>query len=72
MLDDLEKLIVFIQQKYNELNNEWEKSNLYEPIHQKKYLVKDINEDNNILNTILNYRTFLNEKSLDLKMALII
>ena len=69
MLEDLEKLIIFIQQQYKRLYTEWKKSNLYEPIHQKKILVKDINNDNDILNTILNYRSFINDKSLDLKIA---
>lgn len=69
MLEELEKLIEFIQQKYNDLLKEWQQSDLYEPINQKKMLVKDINENNNILNTILNYRSFINESNLDLKMA---
>ena len=69
MLDELEKLVSFIQKKYKEMYNEWKKSELYDPIHQKKNLVKDINDNNNILNNILNYRTFINDKSLDLKIA---
>ena len=69
MLDELEKLVSFIQKKYKELYNEWKKSELYDPIHQKKNLVKDINDNNNILNNILNYRAFINDKSLDLKIA---
>ena len=36
MLDELEKLVSFIQKKYKELYNEWKKSELYDPIHQKK------------------------------------
>ena len=69
MIEELDKLIIFIQQKYDDLLKEWQESDLYEPINQKKMRVKDINENNNILNTILNYRSFINENNLDLKMA---
>lgn len=69
MLEELDKLLVFIQQKYDDLLKEWKKSDLYKPINQKKILVKDINKNNDILNTILNYRSFINEKNLDLKIA---
>ena len=69
MIEELDKLIIFIQQKYDDLLKEWQQSDLYEPINQKKMLVKDINENNNILNTILNYRSFINENNLDLKIA---
>lgn len=70
MLEELNKLIIFINKEYNIINNEWQQNNLYIPIHQKKKLVKDVNQDNEILNVILKYRLFLNEKHLDLKLSL--
>lgn len=69
MLEELNILIDSIMKQYNKLYVEWEKSNLYVPLHQKKNLVKDIKNNNEILNIILDYRLFLNEKHLDLKMA---
>lgn len=39
------------------------------PIHQKRNLVKDVKNNSEILNTILNYRLFLNENHLDIKLA---
>lgn len=70
MLEDLDKLIIFIDQEYKKLYKEWKQSNLYIPINQKNKLVKNINEDSNILNSILNYRLFINEKHLDFKIML--
>ena len=70
MLEDLDKLIIFINQEYNELYEKWKQSNLYMPINQKNILVKNIKEDKNILDSILNYRLFINENHLDFKIAL--
>ena len=69
MLEELDKLVLFIEQKYNEIQEEWKQNELYKVINQKKQLVKDINNNSNILNTILSYRAFINEKSLDLKLS---
>ncbi len=68
MLEELDVLIIFIEQEYKRLSNKWKKSDLYEEINQKKKLVKDIEHDNNILTTILNYRLFINENHLDIKL----
>lgn len=68
MLEELDTLIVFIQKEYDELINRWKKSDLYSSFNQKITLVKDINQDNNILKQILNYRNFINENNLYLKM----
>ena len=67
-LNELDELIIFIRKEYNRLYEEWKKSNLCISIHQKNKLVKDVNSDSNILNAILNYRLFINEKHLDLKL----
>ena len=68
MLEELDVLIIFIEQEYKRLSNKRKKSDLYEEINQKKKLVKDIEHDNNILTTILNYRLFINENHLDIKL----
>ncbi len=69
MLAELDILLDSIREQYNQLYAEWKKSNLYVPLHQKKNLVKDIKNNNEILNAILDYRLFLNENHLDLKMT---
>lgn len=69
MLEELDKLIILIDEEYNRLHEKWQKSDVYVSINQKNRLVKDIKEDNNILNTIFNYRLFVNEHHLNLKLA---
>lgn len=69
MLEDLDKLINFIEKEYNKLFEEWKNNRQYVSINQKKKLVKDINNDESILNTILDYRIFLNANNLNLKMG---
>ena len=71
MLEELSKLIDFIQQKYDILLIKWEQSDLYESINQKNNLVIDINKNDNMLNTILNYRAFINDNNLDLKRYIV-
>lgn len=68
MLEELEQLITLIQEEYDYMLIKWEQYELYERINQKKILVKDINDNNNILNSIFNYRTFINKNHLYLKM----
>lgn len=46
----------------------WQISNLYGCVNQKKKIVKDIKKDKSILNNILNYRIFLNENNLEIKL----
>ena len=70
MLEELNKLIIFIDQEYSRLSNEWKEKEIYIQINQKNKLVKDINKDEKILNSIFNYRLFINKKHLDLKVNL--
>lgn len=70
MFEELEKLIDFIIGEYSKISEEWKKSPLFDSINQKDKLVRDINDDNNILNTILNYRRFINEWNIELDPAL--
>ena len=69
MLDELEILLDSIKKQYKNLYSEWKQSNLYVPINQRKNLVKDIKNNNEILNTILDDRVFLNENHLDIKIV---
>lgn len=70
MLHELEILVDFVEQKYEQLLNEWKISDLYVQINQRKILVKNISEDRSLLSAVLNYRTFINDKNLELKMGL--
>lgn len=69
MLEELNILLDSIKAQYKQLYLEWKQSELYVPINQRKKLVKDIKNDNEILNVILDYRLFLNENHLDIKIA---
>lgn len=69
MLEELELLVKFILGKYDEVLIEWKQSNGTKLINQKKTCVKDITKNDDLFNTILNYRSFLNDKNLELKMA---
>lgn len=68
LLEELEKLITFIQQKYIEFNEKWEKSEYYKKINLKKNEVSSILENEEILNTIFKYREFINENNIQLSL----
>ena len=62
MLEELERLIKFIEQEYFEFNKQWKESNYYYEINLRKKTINDLIDDN-ILNAIFNYREFINEKN---------
>lgn len=68
MLEELNELIIFTQEKYNALTKQWNNSNLYTTVNLRNTTVKEINDNNEILNTILNYRSFINNYGLELKL----
>lgn len=68
MLEELEKLIEFIQIKYIEFNREWQNSNYYTKINLRNNLVCDLLENEEMLNVIFNYREFINENNIQLLM----
>ena len=70
MLDELDKLINFIQIEYMKLTNKWEQSDYFIKINLKNNQVCDILEDKLILDTIVNYREFINRNSIKLLMDL--
>ena len=68
MIKEVEKLINFIKQEYIEFNKKWKDSNYYKKINLKNNLVCDLLENEEILNTIFNYREFINENNIQLLM----
>ena len=66
MLEELEKLISFIEQEYIEFNERWKASQLYSEVNLRKNEVYQIEEDKDILNRIFDYRKFLNENNINL------
>ena len=62
MLEELERLIKFIEQEYFEFNKQWKESTYYYEINLRKKTINDLIDDN-ILNAIFNYREFINEKN---------
>lgn len=68
MLKELEKVINFIQTEYIAFNKKWQKSDYYTKINLKKNQVCDLLENEEMLNTILNYREFINENNIQLSL----
>lgn len=68
MLDEVDKLINFIREKYLELTNKWEKNENYIKINLKNNQVCDLLENKQILDTIVNYREFINQNNIQLMM----
>ncbi len=68
MLEELDKLINFILKEYIEFNEKWQKSNYYSRINLKKNLICDLLSNEIMLDTIFNYREFINENNIQLLM----
>ena len=68
MLDELDKLINFIQTEYIQLTKKWEESDYYTKINLKDNLVCDLLENQLLLDTIVNYREFINQNNIQLLM----
>lgn len=68
MLVELEKLIDFIQTEYLEFNKKWQSSNYYNKINLKNNEVCDLQENEELLNIIFNYREFINENNIQLSL----
>lgn len=68
MLEELEKLIKFIQTEYIQFNKKWQNSDYYTKINLKDNLVIDLSENEEILNAVFNYREFINENNIQLLM----
>lgn len=68
MLEELDKLIDFIQTEYVQLTTKWEQSDYYTKINLKNNQVYDLLEDKLMLDTIVNYREFINQNNIQLLM----
>lgn len=68
MLEELDKLINFIQIEYIKFTIKWEQSDYYLKINLKNTLVCDILENKILLDAIINYREFINENNIQLVM----
>lgn len=68
MIEELEKLIDFIQIEYIEFNKKWKESNYYSKINLRNNLVCDLLDNELILETVFNYREFINESNIQLIM----
>lgn len=71
MLEELDKLINFIQIEYMQLTDKWEQSSNYFKINLKNNLVCDLLDNQLILDTIVNYREFINQNNIQLATAFI-
>lgn len=70
MLEELDLLINFLQTEYLEFNKKWMQSSYYERINFKDNKVCDLNNNEHILNTIFNYREFINKNNIFLLLQL--
>lgn len=68
MIEDLEKLINFIQSEYNNITDKWENSINYKKINLKSNLVCDLIDNKENFNSIIQYRDFINENIIQLIM----
>lgn len=68
MLEELDKLINFIQTEYMKLTIKWEQSDYYTKINLKNTQVCDLLENKLILDTIVSYREFINQNNIQLLM----
>ncbi len=68
MLEELDKLINFIQTEYVQLTTKWEQSDYYTKINLKSTQVCGLLENKLILDTIIKYREFINQNNIQLLM----
>lgn len=68
MFKELESLINFIQKEYIQFNEKWQKSEYYYKFNLKNNLVSDLVNNETMLETIFNYREFINENNIQLVM----
>lgn len=70
MYEFLDSVISFIQTMYKQICEEWNNKCEYNSLNYRKNLVRDINKNNEIFISILNYRDFVNDKNMDLLIDL--
>ena len=67
-MEELEKLIDFIQLEYTIFSESWKNSKYYTKANLKNTLVKDIVKNNYLLDVVFNYREFINQNNIQLLM----
>lgn len=68
MLEELNKLICFIQNQHIQLTDKWQKSEYYSKINLNTNLVCDLSGNKPLLVAIVNYREFINKNNIQLMM----
>ncbi len=68
MNENLKKIIQFIQNKHSEINYKWKESENYIKINFSNKEVRDIINNDEILDNVFKYRDFLNENNIQLTM----
>lgn len=68
MLEELDKLINFIQTEYIQLTTKWEQSDYYTKINLRNTQVCNLVENKLVLDEIVNYREFINQNNIQLIM----
>ena len=65
-MNDLKKLIMFIQEQYDFISEEWKNNENYFSINMKKIRVDHIFRSEQLLSYVFNYRNFLNIKMIEI------
>lgn len=65
-MDEIVKLIDFIEKKYLEISIEWTKDDRYYPLNMRLNRVEHIYNDEKLLTYVFNYRTFINEYTINI------
>lgn len=67
-MKQIEEIINHIQYEYDNINNSWKKSKNYEKINLKKSLIKDLNSRDRIMDTIFEYRDYINKNIINFSL----
>lgn len=70
LIETLKDIIIFIQNKYDEISEEWIKNDKYIELNMKKNKIEDIYTNEKILGHILNYRNFINDRAIEITSSI--
>ena len=65
-MDEIKKLIDFIEKTYLKISKDWTKDDKYHPLNMKTSRVENIYNDEKLLLYVFNYRTFINEHTINI------
>lgn len=68
MLNELKKLIEFIEIEYLQFNDKWKNSVYFNKVNLRKLQVKQLKNDKLMLDVVFNYREFINDNNIQLIM----